>query len=106
MGKTVGDTLREAAELFDERDKVHGKNYIKMGNVMSEMFPGGIFLKTPEDHTRFAMILMTVGKMGRYAECFCRGEIHLDSTKDCSVYSAMLTNFDETHGDENGNEKA
>jgi hypothetical protein len=90
----VPEILRELADLYEERNKVHGDNYLKLGHVLKGYFPNGITLSTVDDFNRYALFTMVVGKMGRYAECMLRGEDHEDSLRDSSVYGAMLLEVD------------
>jgi hypothetical protein len=81
--------LRQAAELYAERNKTYGDNYKAHGAVMLAMFPEGVTLKTVEDHNRFGVLTMCVAKLTRYGVQFAAGG-HLDSARDLSVYAAML----------------
>jgi len=90
---TVAEDLRQAAQLFEERNAQYGDAYIVVGKVLHELFPKGIALNSPEDHARMHLLGWTVGKLTRYAANFSKGG-HEDSLKDASVYTAMLRNLD------------
>jgi len=84
----------EATDLFEERGKVYGDNYKRMGIVMSGLFPKGIYLKTTDDHNRFHLLELMVLKLTRYCENWDKGG-HADSLDDNSVYSMMLREVDD-----------
>lgn len=95
--KTVPEMLREAAAVYEERNKVYGSNYKRFGSVMREIFPQGITLRSIDDFNRFGVFVQMVGKITRYAENWQRGG-HEDSLVDLAVYSQMLRELDaEAH---------
>lgn len=89
----VTDALKEAADLFEERDEKYGSSYKKHGRVMRAFFPQGLELSTENEFGRFAIFNMLAGKLGRYANNFedCG---HKDSLDDISVYAQMLNDLD------------
>lgn len=103
--------LCDAAETHKERNKMYGDAYKKFGGVMSALFPDGVKLETDDDHNRFGVLVMIVGKLTRYApnfkpepkefEMYQVG--HADSLRDLSVYAAMLAELDDEF---NNNEAA
>lgn len=93
MTKTVPEMLRDAAGIYEERNKLYGDNYKRFGPVMQLLFPDGLVLKTPEDHNRFGVFVQVVAKVTRYAENFTAGG-HPDSLDDLTVYSQMLQELD------------
>lgn len=90
----AGDILEEGGKTFKERHKVYGNNFLKVGDVMTALFPDGLTVETPEDWVRLELLMMKVVKVSRYAENFTKGG-HQDSVHDDMVYSAMLENVDE-----------
>lgn len=95
--------LHEAADTYAERNKVYGDTYKKHGEVMKALFPDGIKFDTDDDHNRFGVLTMIVGKLTRYAQNFKpvhkEGFLappvgHADSLHDLSVYAAMLNELD------------
>lgn len=90
----VTDTLKEAAETFEEKSKVYGEGYKEFGVIMHSLFPDGLELKTAEDFNRFGVPNMIVSKMARYCKNFQTGG-HKDSLLDLSVYSCMLIELDK-----------
>lgn len=93
MSRTAADILREAALTYEERNKVYGDNYLRVGVVMAGFFPEGVILKTVEDFNRFHIFMLGVVKQTRYTVNWKDG--HRDSTRDNTVYSAMLEAIDE-----------
>ncbi len=95
---TPQDILREAATIFEERHKVYGDNYKKVGTVMAALFPDGLDLKTADDHNRFHILMLDVVKLTRYAENWHKGG-HRDSLLDKAVYNTMLASIDQEIND-------
>ncbi len=93
IGTWVGDRLRKAAGIFDERSQLYGDNYKFFGQVMIGLFPRGLTLKTPDDFARFALYTLAVVKDTRYAQQFHEGG-HADSLDDGVVYRTMLNELD------------
>jgi len=91
---TTDKILDEAADTFRKRFPVYGKNAPKIGGAMAAMFPEGITLRTPEDFTRFYLLIMVITKLSRYVNNFTNGG-HKDSLVDAAVYAAMLQSEDE-----------
>lgn len=89
----AGDILIKGGETFQERHKVYGDNFLKVGDMCVAMFPDGITLKTSADFIRFELLMMKIVKVSRYAENFSKGG-HEDSVHDDMVYSAMLEYVD------------
>ena len=90
---TVPDMLRQAAQTYEERNKIYGDNYKRFGPIMALLFPKGIELITEDDHNRFGVFVQCVSKLTRYAEQFEVGG-HDDSLLDLSVYANMLRELD------------
>jgi hypothetical protein len=93
--RSPSNSLRAAADLFEKRNKDYGGAYKDFGRVLREIFPGGIILTTDADFGRFALFVLTLGKLHRYAMNFTKGG-HSDSLTDLSVYAAMMKDLD--HG--------
>lgn len=91
--KMADEILREAAVTFEERNKVYGNNYERVGEVMAGLFPDGITLKTPQDHNRFHIFMLIIVKLSRYAVNWEKG--HQDSIRDTATYAAMLEMIDD-----------
>lgn len=92
--KTVPERLRDAAKLFEERNKAYGGNYKNFGSVMSAMYPHGLEIRTAEEWTRLILQVHRVTKETRYATNFARGG-HGDSLDDMAVYAIMAAETDE-----------
>jgi hypothetical protein len=91
MPETVPELLRAAAATYEQRNKLYGDNYKEFGGIMVAMFPDGLpVIKTFEQHNRFALFVMCLMKLTRYAQAIKRGEAHQDSAHDLVVYAAML----------------
>ncbi len=84
----AGHILEELAKLYLERNAVYKDNWKDIGPVMAGFFPRGLTLTTAEDHIRFHLFVLAVVKLTRYTNNWQRG--HSDSTRDASVYLAML----------------
>lgn len=91
--RTVPDRLRDAAHLFEERDRAYGGNYRSMGAVMAAMYPGGLRIQTAAEWTRLMLQVHRVTKETRYACNFQRGG-HPDSLEDLCVYAQMANETD------------
>lgn len=87
----VPDELRAKAALFEERQKVYGENYRKIGPIMEIL--GIKELPDASAHGRFSLFVQLVTKITRYAESFNRGG-HDDSLDDIAVYAMMLKELD------------
>lgn len=90
--KKAHDILREAADLFQERNAVYGDNFKMVGEVMVGLFPNGVTLKTAHDHNRFHILMLLAVKLTRYTVNWEKG--HQDSIRDATVYGAMLEMID------------
>lgn len=88
------ELLAKMAKTFEERHRVYGDNYLKLGQVMSGLFPDGIELLDEADFVRFHLIVLKVVKLTRYCNNFLEGG-HQDSIHDDAVYSAMLESVDQ-----------
>lgn len=88
----VHSGLKQKADLFDQRGKVYGRNYLNFGHAMKGIFPDGITLKTADDFIRFGLFVQMIAKATRYGNQFKDG--HPDSLDDNTVYSQMLRAYD------------
>jgi hypothetical protein len=93
MSKTVPDLLREAAEVYESRNKEYGNCYKNFGEWTSKLFQKGIEVKTVDDFNRLGILIIMLSKISRYAENFKNGG-HDDSLCDLSVYTNMLRELD------------
>lgn len=91
---TVPRYLRECADVYEERNKLYGDNYLRFGAVMQCLFPDGLTVKTRDDWNRLGVFVQIIGKDMRYAEQFLNGG-HEDSLVDGSVYKQMLRELDQ-----------
>lgn len=91
---TVADMLEKLGDLYRQRNGLYGDNYKRTGRRMLGYFPDGIHLRTQEDFNRFSLFVHMDGKMSRYAQVMLRGEGHVDSLDDLSVYSQMQQEVD------------
>lgn len=87
--KDPADLLRQNAILFDSRDDEYGSLWQEAGEVLVDLFPEGITLRSTEDFSKFNTIQNIVTKLRRYCHNFDKGG-HIDSARDLQVYSAML----------------
>lgn len=94
IGNRVVASLHAAADIFEERNKVYGDNFLHFGKTMAGIFPRGLKLETEEEFNRFCIFVQVVSKATRYGQSFKRGG-HQDSLDDISVYSQMLAEIDK-----------
>lgn len=93
MSKSPHELLREGAATFEQRNKVYGDNYLRVGNALAALFPAGVKLRTVDDHNRFQIFNLILVKLSRY--CVNWNDGHPDSIHDAMVYCAMLEAIDE-----------
>lgn len=93
--RSIPRRLSSLGSLYDKRSSVYGDDYVHAGKILAGYFPRGITLKTPDEFRRFYMYVHMVGKMNRYAHAVARGEGHMDSLNDLSVYSQMTQETDD-----------
>jgi len=84
---TAADILAEMADTFRERNKVYGDNYLRVGDVMTALFPNGVTLGSKEQFNVWHLFELMVVKMTRFANS---GLSHEDSIHDLAVYAAMV----------------
>ena len=93
MKSWVGQQLIDKAELFDKKNMEYGSTYLKAGQIYEAIFPDGICLNSAQDFGRFAIFVLMMTKVNRYAQNFEKGG-HEDSLDDLSVYAMMLKEID------------
>ena len=94
--KTTPDMLREAADVFEQKNKEYGNTYMIHGPVMVQLFKDSLLtLITEDDYARFAILEKIVDKIIRYSRNFEKGG-HDDSLLDISVYCNILRELDYT----------
>lgn len=89
----VSDSLRQSADVFEERGRVYGEAYKRFGPVMEALFPGGFYAFGPDAFNRLGVIVQIVSKLVRYTGTMKDGG-HDDSLLDLSTYAAMLRELD------------
>lgn len=94
--KTVPERLAELGEIYKERNKTYGDNFLYFGKMMLGMFPNGLELKTEEDFNRFGIFMQICTKVSRYGQTFKLG--HADSLDDIAVYAMMQRYVDGMRG--------
>lgn len=89
----VPDLLRDAADIYEQRNKLYKDNYKSFGNwaalLLKDVKP-----VTSLDHSRMALFNQILYKISRYVQQFHDGG-HSDSLTDLSVYAMMLREVDE-----------
>lgn len=85
--------LRDAATIYEQRNKLYGDNYKHFGPSLSALFPNGLTVKSPHDFNRLGLLVQVFSKLTRYAQNFERGG-HEDSLDDLAVYAMMLKEID------------
>lgn len=93
MSKKVPDMLRDAAKIYEERNRMYGDNYKKFGHALQPLMQN-IKLKSVEDFNRFGILNQLFSKLTRYANMFDSGG-HDDSLDDITVYAQMLKELDQ-----------
>jgi hypothetical protein len=86
--KTVPFMLREAAAVYEERNKLYGDNYKHFGKAMMAIFPNGLTVSTEKEWNKLGVLIQMASKLTRLGQTF--PNIHDDSCLDESVYSMML----------------
>lgn len=99
--RDVPERLRDAAKLFEERNKSYGGNYTMFGHVLAAMFPDGIRVHGPEEMQRLLLLCLQVTKITRYARNLGKGG-HADSAEDGAVYWLMMAEQDDRWAAERG----
>lgn len=87
------ESLRSAAAIYEERNKLYGDNYKKFGGWAHPLLDGNIDIKSPSDLNRFGILIQMLSKLSRYVENFNSGG-HDDSLDDLAVYTMMLKELD------------
>jgi hypothetical protein len=85
--QTADKVMENMLATFKERGKIYKTNYLMIGEILSVMFPEGVVLKTPEDHNKWHLFLMTMVKATRLANTNLS---HEDSGLDMAVYASMF----------------
>lgn len=88
--------MHRKADLFEERNKVYGDNFLHFGKVMKGIFPRGLVLETEADFNRIGLFVQVISKATRYGQSFAKG--HEDSLDDAAVYAIMLNEVDREMG--------
>lgn len=87
------DSLRAAADIYEQRNKVYGDNYKKFGHSFFNLV-NGMTVETPHDLNRMGVLTQILSKLSRYCENFNKGG-HDDSLDDLAVYACMLKELDQ-----------
>lgn len=85
--------MRKALATFESRTGVYKDSHHLHGQVLAAMFPGTVWLKTAQDHTRWVTFNQILGKLCRYAVNWETGG-HADSIHDVGVYAFILEDID------------
>lgn len=92
--ETLQDILQRAKETAAIREAQYGADgYRQLGDVMTMLFPKGIFLHDAEDFARFYLMEKIVEKLCRYVRSYPSGG-HEDSIHDLGVYSFKMEEND------------
>lgn len=89
----VCELLDQQSDVFRERHKMYGDNYKRFGDVMTHLFPNGVFIQTKSDWNRIGVFVQVISKITRYSNNWREG--HDDSLCDMAVYATMLRELDE-----------
>ena len=93
MSKTVPEMLREAAEIYEQRNAVYGDNYKQFGFWVDSLVGGQIKVEGPDDINRLGILIQIFSKLSRYVQKWDSGG-HKDSLDDLVVYTMMLQELD------------
>lgn len=86
--KTPHHILREMGRTFEERGKIYGDNWKRIGVVMDALAGGeAVTIEGPDDWLKWSLFFLMVTKMTRLATTDIE---HIDSVHDLAVYAAML----------------
>lgn len=91
--------LKEAFNIFKDRNETYGDAHTRHANIMAAMFPFGITLESSEDFARYTYISAIISKVNRYSQNFNKGG-HEDSCIDPINMFAMLVAFDRRMNNE------
>jgi hypothetical protein len=89
------DALKRVASILLSRDADYKGSDEMLAAVMSDLFPNGVTLATPEEHHRFHIFMLMIVKVTRYARNWEGG--HEDSLCDLAAYAGMLIALDRRH---------
>lgn len=84
---TAADIERQRANTYEEKNKVYGDNFLKVGAVMEQFFPDGITLKGADAFNLWHLFELQIVKLTRFTNS---NLTHLDSIHDEGVYGAMV----------------
>ena len=98
----VEEILEQAKQTFKDKGKEYGHTYENFANVISALFPDGIYIIPGEENktNKIGIIFMIVHKIMRYCNSMPDG--HNDSLKDIIVYAAMMEEIDTKNDNNNG----
>lgn len=88
----VPEALRQAAGIYEQRNKLYGDNYKKFGDWALPLLKQ-VKLETPHDANRLCLLVSMMNKLGRYVEQFNSGG-HDDSLDDLAIYTLMMKEVD------------
>lgn len=90
----VVQELKAKADLYLQRNKIYGSNYMRFGPILSLILEGQkLDASDPQQMNRIGIFVQIIAKITRYGENFCKGG-HDDSLDDIAVYSMMLKQLD------------
>ena len=98
--ENIGDNLRGLATLFEERDKVYGATYKRVGYVLAALFDfKTVKIRTAEDWNRACNLMMMQVKFCRYGKNFEKlgHDDSLDDLAVCTQFQRMLDNDARDH---------
>lgn len=92
------DIMRSMAETFEERGKIYGDNWKRIGAVLNALAGGdAVTVAGPDEWLRWSLYIMVVTKLTRLATTDLQ---HIDSAHDLAVYAAMWESVlrEQQHG--------
>jgi len=89
MTASTQAALQNAVDTFAARGSIYRDNHQRAGATLAALFPQGVTINSQDDHERFALMMLLIVKLTRYAVEWGNGG-HKDSIHDTMVYAAML----------------
>lgn len=90
----VEDRLKQAKELYRDRNAVYKDNFRIVGKVMQALFRRQPTLASEQDFNRWHIFELFIVKLTRYATNWHKGG-HEDSIQDMIVYLSILGELDK-----------
>lgn len=87
--KKIKEIKKEEFGIIEERNRIYGNSFEKVGQILAILFPDGIQINSEVDHIKFDLLKNLVGKITRFSNNF-PSEFHKDSIIDIANYATIL----------------